>query len=108
MSVTDKPTKRTKKQQDEAVKRARNVADKVAGKQVRDNLLGKKPIRRPDKPKIPRRSSYVAPGCSACAGVRPKIKGTDNPENYSRVYGVKQYVRYIRCGFCGHTWTVPK
>lgn len=62
-----------------------------------------KTIRRPVV--APRRSSYVATPCSACEALRPKVDGTDVPQNYSITQATAQAVRYLKCRFCGRTWT---
>jgi len=62
-------------------------------------------IRRPEEAtKKPHPRQFSAPECSLCRNVRPQFT------NYSKVYGtIKRefgVVRYIRCNFCGNSWTV--
>lgn len=61
-------------------------------------------IRRPAVELLKKPRAYVAPGCGLCAGLRPDYT------NYSRVYGTVQRdgmtVRYVRCHYCGNSWTV--
>ena len=64
----------------------------------------RKEIRRPVQQEPVKPRAFVAPGCSSCVGIRPDYT------NYSRVYGTvrreNQVVRYVRCHFCGNSWTV--
>lgn len=61
-------------------------------------------IRRPAVISEPKPRVFVAPACGSCAGLRPDYS------NYSRVYGTVRrdgfVVRYVRCHFCGNSWTV--
>lgn len=61
-------------------------------------------IRRPAMISEPKPRVFVAPACGSCAGLRPDYS------NYSRVYGTVRrdgfIVRYVRCHFCGNSWTV--
>ena len=62
-------------------------------------------IRRPQQDPIPiKPRQFVAPPCSLCQSHRPEHT------NYSRIYGTVTHdfgkVRYIKCHFCGNSWTV--
>lgn len=62
-------------------------------------------IRRPQQDPVPvRPRQFVAPPCGLCQSHRPEHT------NYSRIYGTVTHafgkVRYIRCHFCGNSWTV--
>jgi hypothetical protein len=61
-------------------------------------------IRRPLPQPEPKPRPFSAPACSMCTAVRPP------DSNYSRCYGTIPrdggLVRYIRCHFCGNSWTV--
>jgi len=67
-----------------------------------------KDVRRPAENPEPRASNFVAPPCSRCHEDRCKKEGTKEPKNYSRVYAKRGLVRYIRCHFCMHTWSVSE
>lgn len=64
----------------------------------------RKEIRRPVEPEASKPRAFVAPPCSGCVRVRPDYT------NFSRIYGTvrrgNEVVRYVRCHFCGNTWTV--
>lgn len=62
-------------------------------------------IRRPQQePQPVKPRQFVAPPCALCQSHRPE------GSNYSRIYGTvtndSGKVRYIRCHFCGNSWTV--
>jgi hypothetical protein len=63
------------------------------------------PAPQPE-PAPPRPRQFVAPPCSQCSALREP--GT----NYSRVYGTTRKVdaiyRYVRCHYCGFSWTLTE
>jgi hypothetical protein len=64
-------------------------------------------IRRPQQEPVPvKPRQFVAPPCTLCQSHRPE------GSNYSRIYGTVTHphgkVRYIRCHFCGNSWTVTQ
>lgn len=64
-------------------------------------------IRRPYQEPVPvKPRQFVAPACTLCQTARPENS------NYSRVYGTVAQefgkVRYVRCHFCGNSWTVTE
>jgi uncharacterized Zn-finger protein len=44
------------------------------------------------------RVKFVPNQCKCCEAMRPKDK------DYSRVYCTVGSIRYVKCGYCGHTW----
>jgi hypothetical protein len=67
----------------------------------------KEEIRRPyQEPGPARPRQFVAPACTLCQTARPE------GQNYSRIYGTVTHefgkVRYVRCHFCGNSWTVTE
>lgn len=50
-------------------------------------------------PEIAKARGFIAKPCSACTAMRPR------DTNYSRVYAKRGHVRYVKCWFCGNTWS---
>lgn len=58
--------------------------------------------RKTEVRRVPKPKRYSPPGCGSCAAIRPDRKNYTRVENTRRVYN--RIVRYLKCGFCGHTW----
>ena len=69
-------------------------------------------VRRPAAAAKPKARRYVPPDCTRCIGDRKRVAEQENKQVqvFTECYrgptrdplGVK---RYIRCRFCGNTWT---